>query len=304
MESKRYALWSSCVAINVILLAPLMAQSSDPQSSERRHARMTLTGSLVARPTSTEFTDAWSAQGSGSSGYYGFSSLDASIEDRYSGRNAPSSFGLTADFWITDRLAFGVEAFRLTTEMESASKLKLSLIQEYDVFGTTYVDTYDGEAEGVIEDLDHRETVANLYVKWSVPLSEKIRLEFSGGPSLFGIRQRVVADIIDYTYCDEDESEYRFASTNCQVMHRRSKESDSSYGFNLGAGVDIMLQERMSLAAQIRYARGKDAKIAGMSPGSFFAELGELFGSASDARTTIPVKTGGLYMTLGLRVAF
>ena len=130
-----------------------------------------------------------------------------------------------------------------------------------------------GEQDGVTR----TETGVHVQLQYTIPMSPRVLLVLSGGPSRLTVEQEVVTDVL---YDDEfpfDTATFRSATT------RRSKASVT--GFHAGGDLHWMLTRHLGLGAMVRVIRGS-------------VELT----TVNDRR--ISVRAGGVQAGGGIRIRF
>ena len=130
---------------------------------------------------------------------------------------------------------------------------------------------------GMSSPLARSETAIHLQARVMAPATDSVTVTVFGGPTVFNVKQQLVADVRfshEYPY-----DAVRFSG----AVHTR--EAGSSAGFNLGADVAYYLHSNVGLGLLVRYSR---------------AAL-ELH-SADDA--ALDVRAGGLHAAGGLRLRF
>jgi hypothetical protein len=131
--------------------------------------------------------------------------------------------------------------------------------------------------EGEQDAITHAETGVHVQLQYSIPMSSRVMLVLSGGPSRLNVEQELVNDVLYDEEYPFDEATFRSAPT------RRSKASVT--GFNAGADLQWMFGRNFGLGAMVRFIRGS-------------VEL-----TADDDRR-ISVRAGGLQAGGGLRIGF
>ncbi|HEY3381765.1 MAG TPA: SH3 domain-containing protein [Vicinamibacterales bacterium] len=127
----------------------------------------------------------------------------------------------------------------------------------------------------------HSETGIHLVGTWGIPLSPKMLLLVSGGPSVFSVKQ-TLAGSVGFT------DVYPYDVVN-SVRGNTTDASQTAWGFNLGADVGYFFTPNIGAGGLVRYARAsatftvKDATGQGVS---------------------VPVDAGGFQVGGGLRVRF
>jgi len=139
-----------------------------------------------------------------------------------------------------------------------------------------FFDNQFREVEGETSTL-RAETTAHLLLGWMLPLSDRMRLVLTAGPSFMNVEQTLVTDVKYSETYPYDTAEFTGAST------RRS--SRSATGFNAGADFSWMFSNRIGAGALVQIARAR----ARLSPGE---------------GRSITVDAGGVQFGGGLRLFF
>lgn len=121
------------------------------------------------------------------------------------------------------------------------------------------------------------ETGAHLLLGWMMPLSDRLRLIVTAGPSMLSVEQTVVTGVQFSEVYPYDTAEFTGATT------RRSTRSGT--GFNAGADVTWMFSPRLGAGGLVQFTRAR-------------ARVG-----AGEGRT-IAVDAGGAQVAAGLRLIF
>jgi hypothetical protein len=125
--------------------------------------------------------------------------------------------------------------------------------------------------------LEHVEEGFHFQAVWMLPLTERLDVAFSVGPSLFKLSQGVITA----PKIEEVGPPY----TAVTMTTSTATVSDSQIGFNIGADLTYRFANNFGIGAMVRYA----AATVGLAPES---------GSAMD------VKVGGFQFGGGLRLRF
>lgn len=109
-------------------------------------------------------------------------------------------------------------------------------------------------------ELDHSETGINVFASYWIPISEKIDLAVSVGPS--------------FTHVSQDVASYSVPELTQQLLFTVDKESGTAVGFNVGVDGSYMLTPRYGVGLFLRYAGGSvdlpsvpDFKVGGFQIG-------------------------------------
>lgn len=102
------------------------------------------------------------------------------------------------------------------------------------------------------DDLEHKERVVNLFATWHMPLTERIDVTFSAGPSFFNISQEFIRSI---SFSETSPfNEITLDSVELAAMKQ------NGVGFNVGADATYHAMRFMGadlgVGAMIRYTRG------------------------------------------------
>ena len=126
-------------------------------------------------------------------------------------------------------------------------------------------------------DLTRLETAVHVEVRWVESVGDTVELAVFGGPTLFNVRQDLVASIgYDHAYPYNEAS---FASASM------APATETAIGFHAGADVGFYFSETVGLGALIRYSGGS-VDLPGEGDGM------------------IPVDVGGFHVGGGLRLRF
>jgi hypothetical protein len=129
-----------------------------------------------------------------------------------------------------------------------------------------------------LDDLEHVEDGYHFQALYMLPMTDKLDIVFSGGPSLFNLKQGVV------TSPQITEVGPPYSSVNMTVS--QTTITGSEIGFNVGADVTFRVANNVGIGAMVRYT----AATVSLTP--------EGGGDASD------VKVGGFQFGGGLRIRF
>ncbi len=131
-------------------------------------------------------------------------------------------------------------------------------------------------AEGTVDGLSYKEAAAHLDAAY-LGKSGSIGFSIFAGPSFFNLSTDLV-DSITYSQA------YPFDTVTVSNVATTS-ESKTAVGFNVGAGLDYDMSEKLALGAQVRYSRAKVT-----------------FEGAAGDKTD--VDAGGLQVFAGVRIRF
>ncbi len=155
-----------------------------------------------------------------------------------------SFFGGGADFRVFKNLTVGVSYHQETNSTDSA------------ITGTVPHPIFFNRSRNLTATaggLFRRENATHLSVGWIVPISAKLDVLVSGGPSFFRLQQDVVTDVII--------AERGGAFTEIVVAPSVSTQKRSAKGYNVGADVTYMLWQndsvRLGAGGFFRYAQAK-----------------------------------------------
>jgi Outer membrane protein beta-barrel domain len=129
-----------------------------------------------------------------------------------------------------------------------------------------------------VDDLDHVESGYHFQALWMLPITDRVDILVSGGPSWFSLTQGIV------TSPQITEVGPPYSTVNMTVS--QTTTTGSQIGFNLGVDLTYRLANNVGIGAMVRYA----AATVSLEP--------EGGGDPSD------VKVGGFQFGGGLRVRF
>jgi hypothetical protein len=121
------------------------------------------------------------------------------------------------------------------------------------------------------------ETAAHLQIGWMQPLSDRLRLVLTAGPSFVNVEQTLVTSVQFSEAYPYDTAQYSGAATR--------RATRGSAGFNAGADVTWMFGRRIGAGAAVQFTRAR-VRLA-----------------TSDDRR-IAVDAGGVQSAAGIRVFF
>ena len=132
-------------------------------------------------------------------------------------------------------------------------------------------------ATATVDDLEHVEDGFHFQALWMFPITDKLDIVFSGGPSVFNLKQGGV------TSPQITEVGPPYSTVNMTVL--QTTTTGSQVGFNIGADMTYRFANNFGIAAIVRYA----AATVNLEPEG---------GEPSD------VKVGGFQFGGGLRIRF
>jgi len=132
-------------------------------------------------------------------------------------------------------------------------------------------------ATATVDDLDHVEDGYHFQAVWMLPITDKVDIIFSGGPSVFNLKQGIV------TSPQITEGAPPYSTVNMTVS--QATTTGSQVGFNIGADLTYRFANNVGIGAIVRYA----AATVSLEPEG---------GEPSD------VKVGGFQIGGGLRIRF
>ena len=132
-------------------------------------------------------------------------------------------------------------------------------------------------ATATVDDLDHVEDGYHFQAVWMLPITDKVDIIFSGGPSVFNLKQGIV------TSPQITEGAPPYSTVNMTVS--QATTTGSQVGFNIGADLTYRFANNVGIGAIVRYS----AATVSLEPEG---------GEPSD------VKVGGFQIGGGLRIRF
>jgi hypothetical protein len=121
-----------------------------------------------------------------------------------------------------------------------------------------------------VSNADHRENALHFDATWMMPVTDKIDVGFSAGPSIFFVKQDLVTSLV----VTEPGPSVTAAPFN--------EEKDSAFGLNFGVDATYLLNKKWGIGGDLRYTWGS-VKL-------------------SDASDDLTV--GGLQLGVGVRMRF
>ena len=181
-------------------------------------------------------------------------------------------FEIGGAYRFGERLGAGLSFMRVTSDGSSTANGSIPHPLVFDQFRTFSV-----SAGG----LDHKENIVHLFATWLMPVTEKVEMTFSAGPSFFNISQGFIRTV-SFTEAPP------FTSVSVDRIEIESRD-ETAIGFNLGAdaiySVGRFYDADLGVGANVRYSWGKaDFDIA--------------------AGDELSVKGGGFQIGGGVRVRF
>ena len=128
-----------------------------------------------------------------------------------------------------------------------------------------------------VDDLDHIEDGYHFQLVWMLPVTDRFDVVFSGGPSVFNLKQGVLTE---YSY-----SEVGSPWTTVNLTASQTTATGSQLGFNVGADLTFRFANNVGVGAMMRYTA---ATVSVEPPGG----------------TALDVKVGGFQIGGGLRLRF
>jgi hypothetical protein len=181
-------------------------------------------------------------------------------------------FEVGGSWRFLDRIGAGLSYSFLGSSGDSTVEGSLPHPLVFDQFRTL-----SASADG----LDHKERVVHLFATWHMPVTEKIDVTFSAGPSFFNISQELIRSV---SFSETPP----FSSVTVDAVEIASLKQNG-VGFNLGAdaiyGVTQFMGYDLGVGATARYTRGS---------ADFDVTDGQ----------SVSVKAGGFQMGFGVRVRF
>jgi hypothetical protein len=132
-------------------------------------------------------------------------------------------------------------------------------------------------ATATLSDLDHVENGYHFQVLWMLPITDKVDIMLSGGPTWFSLTQGIVMS--------PQITEVGPPYTTVNMTVSQSSATDSAIGYNLGADLTYRFANNFGVGAMVRYA----AATVSITP---------------DGSEASDVKVGGFQFGGGLRIRF
>lgn len=95
-------------------------------------------------------------------------------------------------------------------------------------------------------DLEHSENAVHLQVLWFLPLTDKIDVAFSAGPSFFRVRQGLVSDV------QTTEGAFPFTTVTISGVSTTEAKANAT-GYNVGVDATYMVTDRVGGGFFVRY---------------------------------------------------
>lgn len=168
---------------------------------------------------------------------------------------------------VWKRLTLGLGATRYSRRAAASVKARLP---------HPFFDNQFREVEGTTSAL-RGESAAHLLIGWMMPLSDRIRLIVTAGPSVVNVEQTIVTGVQFSEVYPYDTAQFTGATTK--------RASRGAAGFNAGADVIWMFSRRVGAGALVQVTRAR-------------ARL-----NAGDGRS-LRVDAGGAQAALGIRFIF
>jgi hypothetical protein len=138
-----------------------------------------------------------------------------------------------------------------------------------------FFDNQFREVSGTV-DATRSETGAHFLIGWMVPLTDRLRLILTAGPSAIGVRQTLVTDVRFAETFPFDTAEFTGAETR--------NATNTAIGFNAGADVFWMFTRRLGAGALVQFSHARAKTRAGDH--------------------SVSVDAGGAQAAAGLRIVF
>jgi hypothetical protein len=181
-------------------------------------------------------------------------------------------FEIGGSYRFGERLGAGLSYMHVTSTSGSTANGSIPHPLLFDTFRTFSV-----SADG----LEHKENIVHLFATWLMPLTEKVEVTLSAGPSIFNLSQGLIRTV---SFTDAPP----FTTVNVDRIEIENHDG-TAVGFNLGADATYAVTRvgnmDLGVGANIRYAWGKtDLDVA--------------------AGDSVSVKGGGFQIGGGVRVRF
>jgi hypothetical protein len=278
-----------------------------------REIRFSLSPVLVIRAGTPRLVDRWSTHYQGSANQYQVLStctLDAHLEGTYSGPSSVTGAGISAQAHITDRLGVGFAMQSLSDDLADDVAFGYTVVRQWSYYSSRGASTVTSEASGTATGFARRQRMFHLMATWGVPVTQRLTLELSAGPSVFSVSQQVMRDIVGLVHCAETEGEYssHLKRAGCSVDYTGYTEHRNRLGVNAGALVLLRLDRRLSLLAGLRVTTAGTISVKGTSMASQLEPVNNLwpdfYYEVPATWTEIKVKTGIVEPHFGLRYTF
>ena len=119
-----------------------------------------------------------------------------------------------------------------------------------------------------VDDLDHSEQSLHFQAIYFMPFTDKVDFAFSGGPSLFNVKQQLLTGV-NFTDVPPSFDSVTIDSVNSVEL------KDSGWGFNLGAEMTYAVTTSIGANVLLRYTHGNvefnpaEGQTADVSAGGF-----------------------------------
>jgi opacity protein-like surface antigen len=197
----------------------------------------------------------------------------------------------TAQVWLPSGFGLFAEVQKESQKLESTQALDLAL--SFRDCPTCPPFSFNLAGTSDTERFQRDDTRVHLGIGYRLKLSPKVYLEATGGATRFSLDQTLVREF------DEDlGGDCLFFAETCTLPVRvaeKERQSDSTWGFNAGAGVTFFFSRNVGLGAGVRYSRGSAVELEGMN--AYDEDGGEF-------RTKVEVRPGGVTANLAMRVRF
>jgi opacity protein-like surface antigen len=124
-----------------------------------------------------------------------------------------------------------------------------------------------------VSDLKHSEQALHFQAIYFMPFTDKVDFSFSGGPSLFNVKQGLIRGVA-FTDVPPSFNSVRIDSVDVVEL------KDSGWGFHLGADMTYAVTPNIGVAGLVRYTHGNvefnvtDTQTADVSAGGFQLGVG------------------------------
>ena len=132
-------------------------------------------------------------------------------------------------------------------------------------------------ATATVASLDHVEQAYHFQLIWLLPITDRLDVTFSGGPTAFRLKQGTVLT--------PTVAEVGAPYTSVNLTTTAADTTGSRMGFNVGADLSYRFANHLGVGAMVRYS-------------------GRTFGLTPTGGSKIDVKVGGLQFGAGLRLRF
>lgn len=132
-------------------------------------------------------------------------------------------------------------------------------------------------ATATVSTLDHVEQAYHFQLIWLLPITDRLDVTFSGGPTAFRLKQGTVLT--------PTVAEVGAPYTSVNLTTTAADTTGSRMGFNIGADLSYRFASHLGVGAMVRYS-------------------GRTFNLTPTGGSPIDVKVGGLQIGAGLRLRF